>query len=138
VLPASLGEPELDWHLHARAAGAETRWVGPLQVDPAEVAGNRESVRLAFVAGLQHLPARQRAALILRDVADLPADEVATVLSTTTVAVNSALLRARERIAREAPDPSAMSDPENPEIKIAPVRGGIPSGRYGGARRPPP
>ena len=91
--------------------------MGPLPVDPATVAGDRESVRLAFVAALQHLPARQRAALILRDVADLPADEVATALGTTTVAVNSALLRARERIAREAPDPSAMSDPESPEIK---------------------
>jgi RNA polymerase sigma-70 factor (ECF subfamily) len=89
VLPADLGELELDWHLPARPAGAETRWVGPLQVDPAEVAGDRESVRLAFVAALQHLPARQRAALILRDVADLPADEVATALGTTTVAVRS-------------------------------------------------
>jgi RNA polymerase sigma-70 factor (ECF subfamily) len=122
VLPAGLGEPELDWHLPARPAGAETRWVGPLPVDPAEVAGDRESVRLAFVAALQHLPARQRAALILRDVADLPADEVATALGTTTVAVNSALLRARERIARKAPDPSAMSDPESPEIRTRLLR----------------
>jgi len=122
VLPAGLGEPELDWHLPARPAGAETRWVGPLPIDPAEVAGDRESVRLAFVAALQHLPARQRAALILRDVADLPASEVATALGTTTVAVNSALLRARERIAREAPDASAMSEPESPEIKTRLLR----------------
>ncbi|GAA0560548.1 sigma-70 family RNA polymerase sigma factor [Paractinoplanes ferrugineus] len=122
VLPAGLGEPELEWHRPARSASAGTRWVGPLPVDPAAVSGERESVRLAFVAALQHLPARQRAALILRDVAELPADEVAAALGTTTVAVNSALLRARERMAREAPDPAALSDPENPEIKTRLLR----------------
>ncbi|WP_239159099.1 RNA polymerase subunit sigma-70 [Winogradskya humida] len=122
VLPAGLGEPELDWHLPARPAGEETRWVSPLPIDPAEVAGDRESVRLAFVAALQHLPARQRAALILRDVADLSAGEVASALGTTTVAVNSALLRARARIAREAPDPSDLSDPESPEAKTRLLR----------------
>jgi RNA polymerase sigma-70 factor (ECF subfamily) len=117
VLPAGLGEPESDWRLPARPAAAETRWVGPLPIDPAQVAGDRESVRLAFVAALQHLPARQRAALILRDVAELSAAEAATALGTTVVAVNSALLRARERIAREAPDPSAMAEPDSPELK---------------------
>jgi RNA polymerase sigma-70 factor (ECF subfamily) len=117
VLPAGLGGPEPDWREGARPAGAETRWVEPLPVDPAEAAGTRQQIRLAFVAALQHLPARQRAVLILRDVAELPADEVASVLGTSTTAVNSALLRARERMSREAPDPDEMSEPGNPEMQ---------------------
>ncbi|WP_433385280.1 RNA polymerase subunit sigma-70 [Actinoplanes sp. CA-142083] len=116
-LPAGLGDPEPDWLPRARSAPAETPWVGPLPMDPAEAAGNRQRVRLAFVAALQHLPARQRAVLILRDVAELPADEVAGILGTTTVAVNSALVRARERISREAPDPDEMSEQVGPGVQ---------------------
>ena len=116
-LPAALDGPESDWHSPARPAPAETPWLGPLPIDPADEAGAHEQVRLAFVAALQHLPARQRAVLILRDVADLPAAEVATALGTTTVAVNSALLRARERMSREAPDPAEMSEPATPEMR---------------------
>ncbi|MCU7727597.1 RNA polymerase subunit sigma-70 [Actinoplanes sp. KI2] len=121
-LPATLGGPASDWNAAVRAAPAETPWLGPLPIDPAEAAGAREQVRLAFVAALQHLPARQRAVLILRDVADLPADDVATVLDTTTVAVNSALLRARERMSREAPDPAEMSEPTTPEMRARLLR----------------
>jgi RNA polymerase sigma-70 factor (ECF subfamily) len=117
VLPAGLGGPESDWHSGAQPAPTETRWLGPLPIDPAAAAGEREQVRLAFVAALQHLPARQRAALILRDVADLPAEEVAAVLGTTTIAVNSALLRARDRLSRRAPDPDEMSEPSSGEMK---------------------
>ncbi|WP_250036393.1 RNA polymerase subunit sigma-70 [Paractinoplanes maris] len=117
ALPSGLGGPEQDWALPARAAPARTRWLGPLPVDPADEAGTRQDVRLAFVAALQHLPASQRAVLLLRDVADLPADEVATVLGTTTIAVNSALRRARDRIARRAPDPRTMSEPGGAELR---------------------
>jgi len=79
--------------------------------DPAAVTVSRTGIRLAFVAALQHLSARERAVLILRDVLDFPAAEAADLLGTTTTAVNSGLRRARAQLAEALPAEDELAEP---------------------------
>jgi RNA polymerase sigma-70 factor (ECF subfamily) len=97
----------------------EATWIEPIpdshvmraDEDPASVAEMHESIRLAFVAALQHLAPKQRAVLILRDVLRWKASEVAELLGTTVVGVNSALQRARATLSSAEIDPSGPREP---------------------------
>jgi RNA polymerase sigma-70 factor, ECF subfamily len=118
MVPSALGAPGTDPN-DLEAQALETSWLEPfadllLSADPAMVVGTRPSLRLAMVAALQHLPPRQRAVLILREVLAWQASEVASLLETTTAAVNSSLQRARAELAKLAPAEEEYSEPDEP------------------------
>jgi RNA polymerase sigma-70 factor (ECF subfamily) len=104
-LPSFLSAPSDDPTGPLAPPRHDIPWLQPLP-DPLDVVTSRADIRLAFIAALQLLPARQRAAVILRDVLEWSIPEIATLLATTPAAINSALQRARATLSRAAlPDP---------------------------------
>jgi RNA polymerase sigma-70 factor, ECF subfamily len=116
-LPSGLGPPGDDAD-QPQIRGEEVPWLQPIPDamlgDPADVLLSRSSLRLAFIAALQFLPARQRAVLILREVLDWPAIDVAAMLDMTTAAVNSALQRARARLGEAGLSEDRIGEPADP------------------------
>ncbi|HEY4457301.1 MAG TPA: RNA polymerase subunit sigma-70 [Pseudonocardiaceae bacterium] len=111
LLPSGLGGPDNRPDRPPTQVAGEVSWLEPLPDDPAATVVARESVRLALIASLQHLPARQRAILILRDVLTFSAAETAEILGTTIVAVKSGLQRARARLDELDPDGEELLEP---------------------------
>ncbi|MDR3036579.1 MAG: sigma-70 family RNA polymerase sigma factor [Kitasatospora sp.] len=121
-LPTGLGAPSGD--PHESVLGTEQKevpWLEPMPdnllegADPSDVVASRQTIRLAFIAALQHLPPKQRAVLILRDVLKWKAAEVAELLDTTTASVNSALQRAHAAIDKIAPSEDSVTEPTDAE-----------------------
>jgi RNA polymerase sigma-70 factor, ECF subfamily len=117
-LPSGLGRPSDDHRVAVAAHDPSVPWLQPAPDplvgadDPADVVASRAGVRLAFIAALQLLPARQRAVLALRDVLAFRTAEVAEMLDTTGVAVDSLLRRARAHLAVARPVEHELAEPD--------------------------
>jgi len=126
VLPSGLAGPyEGPDRPPAQAAPGEVSWlepfpdawVTPTADDPAAATLARETLRLALIASLQHLPARQRAILILREALAFSAADAAEILETTTAAVKSGLQRARARLDDLDAEPAELLEPTDPRAR---------------------
>jgi RNA polymerase sigma-70 factor (ECF subfamily) len=123
-LPSGLGAPGEDTE-QALVPALDVPWLQPIPDamlgatpgDPATAVGVQGSLRLAFVAAMQYLPARQRAILILREVLEFSAAEVADILATTPAAVNSGLQRARARLDDVSAAEDRIAEPPDPATR---------------------
>ena len=123
-LPTGLGAPSSN-PTDELIERAEVPWLEPLPgtahddpADPSVIVGSRESIRLAFIAALQHLSPRQRAVLVLRDVLQWRAAEVADAIGTSSAAVNSLLQRARAQLDAVGPsEDDQLPAPDSPEVR---------------------
>jgi RNA polymerase sigma-70 factor (TIGR02960 family) len=117
-LPSGLGAPSDDHRVVVAPREPSVAWLQPAPDallgagNPAAIVAGRVGVRLAFIAALQFLSARQRAVLVLRDVLAFRTVEVAEMLDTTAAAVDSALRRARARLAEDGPTEDDLAEPE--------------------------
>ncbi|MCA2228763.1 RNA polymerase subunit sigma-70 [Nonomuraea aurantiaca] len=124
VVPSGLMDPGDDPYAPPSAV-PDVSWaqqitdalVEPESQDPVAIVTGRESLRLALITSLRHLPARQRAVLILRDVLAFRAAEVAHMLDTTVPAVKSLLQRARATLAKAAPSTDQVIEPCDPRAR---------------------
>jgi RNA polymerase sigma-70 factor (ECF subfamily) len=121
-LPSGLAAPSDDHRIAVGERDPSVPWLepapDPLFGDPAVVVAARAGVRLAFIAALQLLPARQRAVLTLRDVLAFRTDEVASILDTTGAAVDSTLRRARAKLAEAGPVEQNLAEPQAPALRV--------------------
>ncbi|MFB4299728.1 RNA polymerase subunit sigma-70 [Actinomadura sp. NTSP31] len=120
-LPSGLGAPSDDPGAPL-APALDVPWLQPfpdaLLGDPAALAVRRGTLRLALIAAMQVLPPKQRAVLILRDVLEFPAAEVAALLETTPAAVNSALQRARAGLEGASPAEDDVAEPGDEAVDM--------------------
>jgi RNA polymerase sigma-70 factor (TIGR02960 family) len=126
-LPSELQPPSQDPDQPLEVAELGAQWVQPIPdsliaspaFDPAARHSSRAGIRLAFIAALQTLTARQRAVLILRDVLSMRAGEVAEILDTTSIAVNSALRRARSQLQLSGVPEDEVLEPREEVLRVA-------------------